>query len=79
MPAEFDPQAIEAKWQKKWEEARVFEIDFKNAKNPYYGLVMYPYPSGDKLHVGHWYNFGPADSYFRFQKMQGKDVFTPMG
>ncbi|MFH1670318.1 MAG: class I tRNA ligase family protein, partial [Patescibacteria group bacterium] len=47
--------------------------------NPYYGLVMYPYPSGDKLHVGHWYNFGPADSYFRFQKMQGKDVFTPMG
>ncbi|MBU0767291.1 leucine--tRNA ligase [Patescibacteria group bacterium] len=79
MPAEYEPTSIEAKWQKKWEEAKVFEVDFKKAKNPYYGLVMYPYPSGDKLHVGHWYNFGPADSYYRFQKMHGKDVFTPMG
>jgi len=76
---EFDPSAIEAKWQQKWEEAKIFEIDLKKAKNPYYALVMFPYPSGDKLHVGHWYNFAPADSAARFMRMKGNDVMTPMG
>ncbi|MEG7677085.1 class I tRNA ligase family protein, partial [Listeria monocytogenes] len=45
----------------------------------YYAMVMFPYPSGDKLHVGHWYNFAPADSFARFMRMRGKTVFTPMG
>ncbi|MDO8469076.1 MAG: leucine--tRNA ligase [Candidatus Peribacter sp.] len=76
---EFDPSKIEAKWQQKWEEAKIFEIDLKKAKNPYYSLVMFPYPSGDKLHVGHWYNFAPADSAARFMRMKGNDVMTPMG
>ena len=40
---------------------------------------MFPYPSGDKLHVGHWYNFAPADTLARFKKLQGYDVFSPMG
>jgi len=75
----YDPSAAEAKWQKKWEEKKVYEVDLKKAKDPYYSMVMFPYPSGDKLHVGHWYNFGPADSYSRFMRMQGKEVFTPMG
>jgi len=79
MSQEFDPSAIEAKWQQKWEEAKIFEIDLKKAKNPYYSLVMFPYPSGDKLHVGHWYNFAPADSAARFMRMKGNDVMTPMG
>jgi len=79
MPAEYDPTGIESKWQKKWDEAKVFEVDFKKAKNPYYTHVMWPYPSSDKLHVGHWYNFGPADSFARFMRMQGKDVFSPIG
>ncbi|MDD4287810.1 MAG: leucine--tRNA ligase [Candidatus Peribacteraceae bacterium] len=76
---EFDPSAIEAKWQQKWEEAKIFETDLKKAKDPFYSLVMFPYPSGDKLHVGHWYNFAPADSAARFMRMKGKDVMTPMG
>lgn len=42
-------------------------------------MVMFPYPSGDKLHVGHWYNFAPADSFARFMRMKGKTVFTPIG
>ncbi|MDD5742935.1 MAG: leucine--tRNA ligase [Candidatus Peribacteraceae bacterium] len=79
MSQEFDPSAIEAKWQQKWEEAKIFEIDLKKAKDPYYALVMFPYPSGDKLHVGHWYNFAPADSAARFMRMKGNDVMTPMG
>ncbi|MDD4318778.1 MAG: leucine--tRNA ligase [Candidatus Peribacteraceae bacterium] len=79
MTNTYDPTSVEAKWQKKWEEAKAFNTDLKKAKDPFYGLVMFPYPSGDKLHVGHWYNFAPADSYFRWQRMKGHDTFTPMG
>jgi leucyl-tRNA synthetase len=75
----YDSSSIEQKWQSKWEEAKAYEIDLKKAKNPCYSMVMLPYPSGDKLHVGHWYNYGQADSYSRYLRMQGKDVFTPMG
>lgn len=79
MQHPYDPTTTEAKWQKKWEEEKVYSVDLKKAKKPYYAHVMFPYPSGDKLHVGHWYNFGPADSFARFQRMQGYDVFSPMG
>jgi len=79
MQEEYNSSAAEAKWRKKWEEQKVYEVDLKKAKDPYYSMVMFPYPSGDKLHVGHWYNFSPADSFSRFMRMQGKDVFTPMG
>lgn len=78
MP-EYVPGESEAKWRKKWEEASVYSVDFAQAKDPYYSMVMFPYPSGDKLHVGHWYNYAPADSHARYMKMKGKDVFTPMG
>jgi leucyl-tRNA synthetase len=79
MQPEFNPSEIEAKWQKKWEEKKVYEMDFKKAKDPYYCLVMFPYPSGARLHVGHWYMYSVPDSFSRFQKMRGKDVFHPMG
>ncbi len=76
---DYDPSAVEPKWQKRWEEARAYNVDLKTGKNPYYSLVMFPYPSGDKLHVGHWYNFAPADSWSRYMRMHGKTVFAPMG
>lgn len=81
MQHDYDPSATEAKWQKKWEEASAYQVDLSAVKreNAFYGLVMFPYPSGDKLHVGHWYNFAPADSYARYMRMRGKTVFTPMG
>ncbi|MFA5800444.1 MAG: leucine--tRNA ligase [Candidatus Peribacteraceae bacterium] len=79
MEKEYDPNAVEAKWQSAWEEKGVFRVDLEKARKPYYTHVMWPYPSGDKLHVGHWYNFGPADSFARFMRMQGYDVFSPMG
>ncbi len=75
----YNPTESEQKWQAKWEEAKLHHTDLQNAKKPYYSLVMFPYPSGDKLHVGHWYNFAPADSHARFMRMQGYDVFCPMG
>jgi leucyl-tRNA synthetase len=79
MSHTFDPSATEAKWQKKWEDAKVYEVDLAKAKKPYYTHVMFPYPSGDRLHVGHWYNYSGADMYARHKKMQGHDVFSPMG
>ncbi|MFA7681578.1 MAG: leucine--tRNA ligase [Candidatus Peribacteraceae bacterium] len=79
MPTEYDPSAIEAKWQKQWEKKKLFSVDLKKVKDPYYALVMFPYPSGDRLHVGHWYAYAPPDSHARFMRMRGKDVFEPIG
>ncbi|PIP65769.1 leucine--tRNA ligase [Candidatus Peregrinibacteria bacterium CG10_big_fil_rev_8_21_14_0_10_49_16] len=75
----YDPKSIEQKWQKKWQEAGIYRVDLDKAKDPYYCLVMFPYPSGARLHVGHWFQYGPTDSFARFRKLQGKDVFFPMG
>lgn len=59
----------------------MYEVDINHVKKEekFYSLVMFPYPSGDKLHVGHWYNYSPADSFARYQRMLGKKVFSPMG
>lgn len=79
MSYDYNATEAEAKWQKAWAKAGVHTTDLKKAKKPFYSLVMFPYPSGDKLHIGHWYNYAPADSYARFMRMQGYDVFSPMG
>ncbi len=74
------PRELEAKWQKRWKESGIFKADLKNPKKPkYYNLVMFPYPSGDKLHIGHWYNYAPVDTWGRLMKMKGHEVFQPMG
>lgn len=74
-----DYRANEQKWQKKWEEMGLYAFDPTRIDKKYYVLEMFSYPSGAKLHVGHWYNYGPADSYARFKRMQGYNVFHPMG
>ena len=70
---------IESKWQKIWEERKLYETDINDEKEKFYCLVMFPYPSGDRLHIGHWYNFGPSDTYARFKRMQGFNVLEPIG
>ena len=70
---------IEQKWQKRWEESNYHKVDLSVSKNKFYSLSMFSYPSGDKLHTGHWYNYGPADTFTRFKKMQGFQVFQPQG
>jgi leucyl-tRNA synthetase len=70
---------IESKWKKYWEENNNFKIDLKSVKNKLYTLVMFSYPSSDKLHLGHWFNYAPTDTWARFKKMQGYDIFEPMG
>ena len=74
-------EEIEKKWKKKWQEDKIYEVDVENIDRDKkcYCLVMFSYPSGDKLHVGHWFNFAPTDTWARFKKMQGYQVFEPMG
>ena len=69
---------IEKKWQEKWKEESSSQ-DFSKSDNKYYCLTMFSYPSGDKLHIGHWYNYGPTDTLARYKKMCGFDVFQPQG
>ncbi|HYF84319.1 MAG TPA: leucine--tRNA ligase [Clostridia bacterium] len=70
---------IDKKWQKKWEETELYKFHPENADKKLYCLEMFSYPSGAKLHVGHWYNYGPSDSWARMKRMQGYEVFQPMG
>ena len=70
---------IDKKWQKRWEETELYKFDEKNTDKKLYCLEMFSYPSGAKLHVGHWYNYGLSDSWARIKRMQGWNVFHPMG
>jgi len=70
---------VDKKWQKKWKEEGLYKFDNKELKNKFYTLEMFSYPSGANLHLGHWFNFAPADSYARFKSMKGCNVFHPMG
>ncbi len=74
-----DKIAVEQKWNKLWQENKVYSFDPTKADNKYYVLEMFSYPSGAKLHIGHWYNYGLTDSFARYQIMKGKNVFQPMG
>ncbi|OAA93402.1 leucine--tRNA ligase [Clostridium coskatii] len=67
------------KWQTKWEETSLYKFDDNNLDKKLYVLEMFSYPSGSKLHAGHWFNYAPVDSWARLKKMQGYNVFQPMG
>lgn len=70
---------IDKKWQKKWEETNLYKFDENNPGKKLYVLEMFSYPSGSNLHAGHWFNYGPVDSWARMKRMQGFNVFQPMG
>lgn len=74
----YNPSEIEQKWQQRWAETELYRIKMNDTANKYYMLTMYPYPSGN-LHTGHWYAMAPSDAIARFYRMQGKNVFFPMG
>ena len=70
---------IDKKWQDKWEETGLYKFDTNSDKEKLYVLEMFSYPSGSQLHAGHWFNYGPVDSWARLKRMQGYNVFQPMG
>jgi leucyl-tRNA synthetase len=75
----YDAAALEAKWQARWAERRTNEPELDRAARPFYNLMMFPYPSAEGLHVGNMFAFTGADIYGRFKRLQGHDVFEPIG
>ena len=78
----YQPAVVEEKWQRRWDErgTNAFsEERMDRAERPFYNLMMFPYPSAEGLHVGNMYAFTGADIHGRFRRMQGDDVFEPIG
>ena len=78
MP-KFDYLSMQKKWDERWQAQNIYHPSIGTAKNPFYCLYMFPYPSAEGLHVGHAFSGTGADVYARFKRMKGEDVFQPMG
>ena len=70
---------IDKKWQDNWEKNELYKFDSSKLEKKLYTLEMFSYPSGSQLHAGHWFNYGPVDSWARMKRMEGYNVFQPMG
>ncbi len=75
----YDFKRVEKKWAQKWVESSLFTPDLNKAKNPYYALFMFPYPSAEGLHIGNFYAFTCVDVIAKYKKLKGMDVFEPFG
>lgn len=75
----YNPNAIEKKWQKIWEEEKTFKTNLNSDKEKFYALIEFPYPSGQGLHVGHPRSYTAMDVVARKRRMQNQEVLFPMG
>lgn len=75
----YDFKAIEKKWQDKWEESGVFHAENNSEKPSFYGLIEFPYPSGQGLHVGHPRSYTALDIICRKKRLEGYNVLYPIG
>jgi len=78
MADRYSPLEVERRWQEEWERSGLYRVDDRADRPKYYALVMFPYTSGD-LHIGHWYNYSPADTHARYKRMRGYNVLAPIG
>jgi len=79
MPDSYRPDEVEARWQARWAERGTNQPDLDHPARPFYNLMMFPYPSAEGLHVGNMFAFTGSDVYGRFKRLQGYDVFEPIG
>jgi hypothetical protein len=79
--SQYDASEIEARWQARWAEDRIWAVDVERLApgRKFYNLVEFPYPSAEGLHVGHAYTYAGADTYGRYLRMRGGEVFQPIG
>lgn len=75
----YDHRTVEIKWQKIWEKENTYSPNIKSPGKKFYNLWMFPYPSAEGLHAGHAFASTGSDIFGRFMRMQGKDVFQPIG
>ena len=78
LMSEYIPQNTELSWQKAWEDAGIFNVEYREGHPKFYCLEMYPYPSG-KMHMGHVRNYSIGDAVARYKRLMGFDVLYPMG
>lgn len=79
MSTKYNHKELEKKWQDRWIKEKLYSPDITGPKNPFYNLWMFPYPSAEGLHAGHAFSSTGSDVLGRFMRMNGMDVFQPIG